>query len=103
MNDFTHFNEEGRAKMVDVGEKNTSRRSAAAAARVSNGVSDLLKRDLGYYNSYFAAKRSDAATAVADTANDTYLKVNAQEGGTKSYGRMIDLLMAYREIGRDVV
>ena len=33
-NDFTHFNEEGRAKMVDVGEKSISRRTATAAARV---------------------------------------------------------------------
>ncbi len=34
MNDFTHFNEEGRAKMVDVGEKPENRRSAVAGARV---------------------------------------------------------------------
>lgn len=33
-NDFTHFNEDGRAKMVDVGEKPVSRRMAVAAARV---------------------------------------------------------------------
>lgn len=32
--DFTHFNEQGRAKMVDVGEKAPTRRTAAAAARV---------------------------------------------------------------------
>lgn len=32
--DFTHFNKEGRARMVDVGEKNESRRTAVAAARV---------------------------------------------------------------------
>lgn len=32
--EFTHFNEEGRAKMVDVGEKAPSRRTAVAAARV---------------------------------------------------------------------
>lgn len=38
-NDFTHFNEEGRAKMVDVGEKPESRRTAVAAARV------LINRD----------------------------------------------------------
>ena len=37
--DFTHFNEEGRAKMVDVGEKNETRRTAVAAARV------LVNRD----------------------------------------------------------
>ena len=34
MSDFTHFNEEGRAKMVDVGEKPVSRRTAVAAGRV---------------------------------------------------------------------
>jgi len=34
MLDFTHFNEEGRAKMVDVGEKPISRRTAIAAGRV---------------------------------------------------------------------
>lgn len=32
--DFTHFNDQGRAKMVDVGEKPPTRRSATAAARV---------------------------------------------------------------------
>lgn len=34
MSDFTHFNEQGRAKMVDVGTKLVSRRQATAAARV---------------------------------------------------------------------
>lgn len=34
MSDFTHFNEQGRAKMVDVGDKKISRRTAAAAGRV---------------------------------------------------------------------
>ena len=33
-NDFTHFNEQGRAKMVDVGEKLPTRRTAVAGARV---------------------------------------------------------------------
>ena len=32
--DFTHFNDQGRAKMVDVGEKPPTRRTATAAARV---------------------------------------------------------------------
>ena len=34
MSDFTHFNDQGRAKMVDVGEKNITRRTATAMARV---------------------------------------------------------------------
>ena len=32
--DFTHFNDEGRARMVDVGEKPPTRRTAVAGARV---------------------------------------------------------------------
>ena len=44
-NDFTHFNEEGRAKMVDVGEKPESRRTAIAAARVlvNKNTFDLIR------------------------------------------------------------
>lgn len=34
MSEFTHFNEQGRAKMVDVGEKPISQRTAVAAGRV---------------------------------------------------------------------
>ena len=34
MEDFTHFNEQGRAKMVDVGQKPISQRVAVAAGRV---------------------------------------------------------------------
>ena len=32
--DFTHFNSEGRAKMVDVGDKDIARRTATAFSRV---------------------------------------------------------------------
>ena len=34
MADFTHFNDQGRARMVDVGEKDVTHREAVAAARV---------------------------------------------------------------------
>lgn len=34
MKDFTHFDEQGRARMVDVGEKPPTRRTALAGARV---------------------------------------------------------------------
>ena len=34
MAEFTHFNEQGRARMVDVGEKPISHRTAVAAGRV---------------------------------------------------------------------
>lgn len=34
MGDFTHFDDHGRARMVDVGEKSPTRRTASAGARV---------------------------------------------------------------------
>ena len=39
--DFTHFNDQGRAKMVDVGEKSPTRRTATAAARVLDVLPQL--------------------------------------------------------------
>ncbi len=33
-NPLTHFNEEGRARMVDVGEKNSTQRIAIASGQV---------------------------------------------------------------------
>lgn len=45
MSDFSHFNEDGRAKMVDVGEKNITVRTAVAAGRVlvNKETFDLIK------------------------------------------------------------
>ena len=45
MEDFTHFNDQGRAKMVDVGEKAPSHRTAVAGARVlvSRETFDLIR------------------------------------------------------------
>ena len=45
MKDFTHFGNEGRAKMVDVGEKPVSSRTAVAAGRVlvSRETFELIK------------------------------------------------------------
>ncbi len=45
MTDFTHFNEKGRAKMVDVGEKDVTKRVAVAGASVivNKATFDLIK------------------------------------------------------------
>ena len=45
MADFTHFNEQGRARMVDVGEKPSSRRAAVASGRVlvNDGTFELIR------------------------------------------------------------
>ena len=69
--------------------------AAAAAARVKSGTSDLLQRDMDYYSNFFAAKKDDLATEVADTLNDTYLKVSGDEGGVRSYNQVCDLLVSW--------
>ena len=67
--------------------------AAAAAARISAETSELLKRDLQYYDQFFNAKRDDKATEFADTVNDTYLKTSGESAGVASYGQVCDLLV----------
>ena len=67
--------------------------AAAAAARVQDGVGELLARDLAAYSDFFTSRRDTAATNLADTANDAYLKVSGDAGGIASYGQVCDLLV----------
>lgn len=50
MPELTHFDEQGRSRMVDVGDKSVTRRLASASARISMQPETLRKikqRDLG--------------------------------------------------------
>lgn len=67
--------------------------AAAAAARVGAGVGERLKWDMNSYDTFFRSRRDDGATKLADTVNDTYLKVSGDESGIASYGEVCDLLV----------
>ena len=67
--------------------------SASATSEVSSGVSMLLQRDLAYYNTFFNSHRDEAATRLADTVNDTYLRTSGDKAGLASYGQVCDLLV----------
>ena len=67
--------------------------AAAATARISNGVSDTLYRDLNYYDTFFSSNRDQAATRVANTVNDTYLRTSGDPNGIGSYAQVCDLLV----------
>jgi len=67
--------------------------AAAAAARVKDGVSKQLQQDMDYYSYFFSSKKDTVATNVADTMNDTYLKVSGDASGIASYGQVCDLLV----------
>lgn len=61
--------------------------------QLNNKYSDALKRDLHDYSAYWDGFKGPAEEAVT-AMNNTYLKANMQEDGVKSYGRMVDLLIA---------
>ena len=58
----------------------------AAAPRVASEVNDQLRHDLEGYDRLFASRENKAATKVANTANDTYLRTSGDSAGIRSYG-----------------
>jgi hypothetical protein len=43
---------------------------------------------------YWAQFKDTTLSKAGEKMNDTYLKINNVEDGTRSYGRMVDLLLA---------
>ncbi len=61
------------------------------AKKLDPGVIDDINYESDYWDKYFG-------TPVAETTDkvyNTYLEMNGEESGTKSYGEMVDLLLAY--------
>ena len=67
--------------------------AAAAAARVTSGVSDQVKADLNNYNAFFNTNQNSAATGFANQVNDTYLRTSGEDAGLASYNQVCDLLV----------
>lgn len=68
---------------------------AEAARAIKEGINDALYQDLSYYNRFFTEHRDETAEQVADTVNDTYIKLGGDERGTASYGAVCDLLVCW--------
>lgn len=57
-----------------------------------------IVRDFRDNSAYWEQYKDTIISETADKVNDVYLKVNEQEDGVKSYGRVVDLLLAeYRK------
>lgn len=50
--------------------------------------------DLSYNNAYWDSFQGTVAE-VSTKVNDTYLKLQDQQDGVQSYGRAVDLMLAY--------
>ncbi len=70
------------------------RQDPERAAQLQAGLPQEVRQDMQANNAFwkrYEGRVSEAATRV----NDTYLKVNSQAEGVKSYGRVVDLMLAY--------
>ena len=67
--------------------------SSGAAARIASGATKELQHDMVQYSQFFSSKQKKAATKVANTVNDTYLKTSGDSAGIASYGEVCDLLV----------
>lgn len=66
---------------------------ADAAGGIYASLSDGVRRDLSYGSAYWKQFEGPVARVSAQV-NDRYLRANRQDDGIKSYGRMVDLLLA---------
>ena len=55
-----------------------------------------IKIDFSENSKYWKQFKDTTLSKAGETMNNTYLKINSVEDGTKSYGRMVDLLLAER-------
>lgn len=63
-------------------------------SRLYSTYSQDVKNDFRYSSDYWKQFETKVAE-ISNKVNDNYLKANNQEDGVKSYGRMVDLLLAY--------
>ena len=66
---------------------------AQHTANIREGISNLLQQDLNDYNNFFSSHQDKAATEIANTANDTYLRTSGEKAGIASYSQVCDLLV----------
>ncbi|MDP4146352.1 MAG: DUF3810 domain-containing protein [Bacillota bacterium] len=64
-----------------------------ACRELSSKYSEGVRRDL-MYNREFWSKYEGKIERISSKINNNYLKANGQKEGIKSYGRMVDLLLA---------
>lgn len=70
------------------------RQSADYYEMVRDTYTEEMKADLREDYYYWVQFEDTVVSAASNTLNDNYLKANNQSDGVKSYGRMVDLLMA---------
>ncbi len=67
----------------------------AAYRRVVASLSPPVRGEMRAYSDFYEKYEQNKAAQVTDTLNDHFLKANGQSAGTRSYGLVVDLAVAY--------
>lgn len=78
-----------------------ARTDMEAYSSLSQQLCSQAREDLRENNAFWDQYEGKVAEA-ANQMNDVYLKANSQTDGVKSYGRMVDLMLAYYVMGSGV-
>ncbi|MFA6948510.1 MAG: DUF3810 domain-containing protein, partial [Eubacteriales bacterium] len=62
-------------------------------------MDDRIRYEMIAYNDFYEKYRENKAADIANSINDSYLKQSGQSAGVKSYGRVVDLAVAYFRAG----
>lgn len=61
---------------------------------LNNAMPEKVYFDLNYHNDYWSQFEGEVQE-ISNNINSTYLQANGVESGTQSYGKVVDLLLAY--------
>ena len=67
----------------------------ASAVKIANIVEDGVVRDDAAESEYWSRYRNTAVSEATGEIYETYLESNDQSDGLKSYGKMLDLVIAW--------
>jgi len=62
---------------------------------LSAKIDNRIKQEMRAFNEFFDKYEKNVAANVSSTINNTYLQIQGQEAGSKSYGLVVDLAVAY--------
>ena len=66
-----------------------------ALKEIHAGVNELFRRDLRFYDEFFAKEKKVVASTVANTANNAYIQASGDKKGTASYGMVATQLTTW--------
>ena len=67
----------------------------AALKEIHAGCNELFRRDIRFYDAFFAKEKNQVASTVANTANNAYIQASGDNKGIASYGMVATQLVSW--------